>query len=97
MKDIVNFQGAKSTVHKFNIKIFTVAFLAFTAFALTACDRATTGDGSKEVGAETAQLSTAKQSKWKKSNVPLKRKHRDRNRNFRPSSSRRRVFKCWTD
>jgi parvulin-like peptidyl-prolyl isomerase len=52
MKDIVNFQGAKSTVHKFNIKIFTIAFLAFTAFALSACDRATP-DG-KEVGAETA-------------------------------------------
>lgn len=54
MKDIVNFQGAKSTVHKFNIKIFTVAFLAFTAFALTACDRAATGGGSAAVGAETA-------------------------------------------
>jgi hypothetical protein len=54
MKDIVNFQGAKSTVHKFNIKIFTIAFLAFTAFALTACDRAATGGGSAAVGAETA-------------------------------------------
>ena len=54
MKDIVNFQGAKSTVHKFNIKIFTIAFLAFAAFALNACDKAASGGGSAAVGAETA-------------------------------------------
>lgn len=54
MRDIVNFQGAKSTVYKFNIKIFTIAFLAFAAFALNACDRAASGDGSAAGSAETA-------------------------------------------
>jgi hypothetical protein len=55
MTDIVNFQGAKATVHKFNTKIFTIAFLTFAAFALNACDRAaTTGGGGGTSSAETA-------------------------------------------
>jgi len=41
-------------VYKFNIKIFTIAFLAFAAFALNACDRAASGDGSAAGSAETA-------------------------------------------
>ncbi|HXH69542.1 MAG TPA: SurA N-terminal domain-containing protein [Pyrinomonadaceae bacterium] len=48
---MVNFQGAKATVHKLNIKIFTIAFLAFAAFALNACNRAASGDGSAESAA----------------------------------------------
>ncbi len=35
-------------MHKLNIKIFTIAFLAFAAFALNACNRAASGDGSAE-------------------------------------------------
>jgi parvulin-like peptidyl-prolyl isomerase len=41
-------------VHKFNIKVFTIAFLAFTFLALNACNQATSGGGSAAVGAETA-------------------------------------------
>ncbi len=41
-------------MYKFNIKIFTIAFLAFAAFALNACDRAASGDGSAAGSAETA-------------------------------------------
>jgi hypothetical protein len=52
MRDTANFQGAKATVHKLNIKIFTIAFLAFAAFALNGCDRAASGDGAGS--AETA-------------------------------------------
>ncbi len=54
MRDIVNFQGAKSTVQKFNTKIFTVAFLAFTFLALNACNRGTTADVNAPGSAETA-------------------------------------------
>ncbi len=46
MKDIVNFQGAKSTVHKFNTKIFMIAILAAAAFALNACQSRVTGNTS---------------------------------------------------
>lgn len=38
-------------MHKLNIKIFTIAFLAFAAFALNACNRAASGDGSAESAA----------------------------------------------
>ncbi len=53
MRDTANFQGAKATVHKLNIKIFTIAFLAFAAVALNACDSGTTAD-TNTAGAETA-------------------------------------------
>lgn len=54
MRDTVNFQGAKSTVQKFNIKVLTVAFLAFGIIALNACKPATGGDTSAPGSAETA-------------------------------------------
>ena len=41
-------------MHKFNIKVFTIAFLAFAFLALNACNQATSGGGSGAVGAETA-------------------------------------------
>ena len=57
MKDIVNFQGAKATVHKFNFKIFTIAFLAVAAFALNACQGGATGNTT--VGGGAASNETA--------------------------------------
>ncbi len=63
MRDIVNFQGVKATVHKFNIKIFTIAFLAFAAFALNACQPKTGGDMTTPGGAETAATVNGKEIK----------------------------------
>ena len=54
MIDIVNFQGAKSTVHKFNSKIFTVAFLTFAAVVLNGCNGVTAPGGSSAGSADTA-------------------------------------------
>jgi hypothetical protein len=54
MKDIVNFQGAKSIVHKFNSKIFTVAFLAVAAISFSGCPGTNTPGGSSPSSAETA-------------------------------------------
>lgn len=54
MTDIVNFQGANSTVHKFNSKIFIVAFLTFAAFISNACNGVTApGGGSSADNAAT--------------------------------------------
>lgn len=54
MKDTVNFQGAKSTVQKFNIKVFTIAILTFGIIALNACQPKTDSVSSTPGGAETA-------------------------------------------
>ena len=67
MKDIVNFQGAKSTVHKFNTKIFMIAILAVAAFALNACQSGVTGNTTGGGGAasnETAATVNGKAIKF---------------------------------
>ena len=67
MKDIVNFQGAKSTVHKFNIKIFTIAILAVATFALNACQSGATGNttgGGDAASNETAATVNGKAIKF---------------------------------
>ncbi len=42
MKRIVNFEGVKARVRNSNFKIFSIAFLAISAFALNACTGAST-------------------------------------------------------
>ncbi len=42
MTDIVNFEGVKATVQKPKLKIFSIAFLAITAFVLTGCQSSAT-------------------------------------------------------
>ncbi|MCY7346436.1 MAG: SurA N-terminal domain-containing protein [Pyrinomonadaceae bacterium] len=42
MKRTVNFEGVKARVRNFNFKIFSIAFLAITAFVLNACTGAST-------------------------------------------------------
>jgi len=67
MKDIVNFQGAKSIVHKFNIKIFTIAILAVATFALNACQSGATGNttgGGDAASNETAATVNGKAIKF---------------------------------
>jgi len=67
MKDIVNFQGAKSIVHKFNTKIFTIAILAVAAFALNACQSGATGNttgGGDAASNETAATVNGKAIKF---------------------------------
>lgn len=54
MKDTVNFQGVKATVHKLNSKFFTVAFLAAAIIVFNGCKPAATADGNSGGSAETA-------------------------------------------
>lgn len=54
MKDIVNFQGVKATVHKLNLRISAIVFLAAAAFTLNGCSRTTPADANAPGSAETA-------------------------------------------